>query len=527
MVRRGLVAVCMAAAIGVVAGGCGESGSSGGSSGATIRQDTQQTDQIRAGGSLTVGAAVPISQLNPAVKTFAWEGVLFSLLWNGLTRWTEDGRLAPDLATEWTPSEDQRTWTFRLRDGVRFHDGTPLTARKVADSFTYYLDERTVTQERVRIQDIETVTATDDLTVEFRLARPNAVLPEAIPDVRVIDVDKLGAINRAPNGTGPFRVAEFVPDDHLTLARNADYFGDRAPLDEIELVKAVDATAGATALRSGDLQVLYDLPIGDAQQVDSDPNVALVLNEPYSWAQTWKIDTTTPPFDRLAARQALSYATDRRQILAKAYRGIGQIAPTNNLIPPDSASYARSGLTEYPYDLDMAKRLFAEAGVKEGDSITWWGPAGIQPEKTIAAQILQASLAEIGIKLKIENREVSAWTTKFIPVGQRFPGFIAPTGSAAPLEPAFMLSAVRRGRCECNWDAPQFEQDYDVAIGTGDAAARDAAWGRVQAIVSREVPVLIPLLTTMVSATRENVAGVWSAQGGTQLHIEGAGFTGR
>lgn len=523
MVRRGLIAACVIAAIGVA--GCGESGSGGGSS-ATISRDEQQVDQIRPGGSLTVGAAVPISQLNPAVKTFAWEGVLFSLLWNGLTRWTEDNRLAPDLATEWSASEDQRTWTFRLQEGVRFHDGTPLTAEKVAEAFAYYLDERTVTQERVRIQSIESVRAVDETTVEFTLSTANAVLPEAITDVRVIDVSRLGQINRAPNGTGPFRVAEFVPDDHLTLSRNADYFGEEPPLDEIELVKAVDATAGATALRSGDLQVLYDLPIGDAQQVESDPNVALVLNEPFSWAQTWKIDTTTPPFDDLKARQALSYATDREAILQKAYRGIGQIAPTNNLVPPDSAAYARTGLTEYPYDLDMAKRLFAEAGVREGDSITWWGPAGIQPEKTIAAQILQASLAEIGIRLKIENREVSAWTPKFIPVGQRFPGHIAPTGSAAPLEPAFMLSAVRRGRCECNWDAPQFEADYDAAIGTGDPAERTAAWGEAQAIVSREVPVLIPLLTTMVSATRENVAGAWSAQGGTQLHIEDAGFVG-
>lgn len=522
MVRRGLVAALVAIA---VAGGAGCGGTGG--EGSTIRVSTQRSADIRPGGTLTVGAAHPISQLNPAVSTFAWEQTLYSLLWNGLTRWSQDGTLKPDLATRWEASPDQRTWTFTLRDDVRFHDGSPLTARRVAAAFEYYLDPRTVTQQRVKIQDIARVEAVDETTVRFELARANAVLPQAIADVRVIDVANLPEINRRPNGTGPFRLRAFVPDDHVSLARNDDYFGGRAALQGIELVKAVDATAGATALRAGDLEGLYDLPIGDAKQVDSDPDVSLVLNEPYAWAQTWKLDTSSPPFDDVKARQALSYATDRRAILQKAYRGIGQIAPTNDLVPPDSDAYASSGLTEYPYDLGKARELFAEAGVKEGDSITWWGPAGIQPEKTISAQILQASLAEIGIKLRIENREVSAWTPKFIPPGQRYPGLIAPTGSAAPLEPAFMLSAVRLGRCECNWDEPTFERDFQAALGIGDAARREQAWGEIQGMVSSEVPVLIPLLTTMVSAARSDVAGVWSAQGGTQLHLEDAGFVSR
>src|SRR5690554_3348540 len=99
------------------------------------------------GGSITVAAADGIPQLNPAIRTFAWEEVLFPLLWNGLTKTDESGEIVADLAESWEATDDQQTWTFTLRDGVTFSNGTALTAEAVVSSFEYYLHPDTATQE--------------------------------------------------------------------------------------------------------------------------------------------------------------------------------------------------------------------------------------------------------------------------------------------------------------------------------------------------------------------------------------------
>jgi len=111
------------------------------------------------GGSITVAAAQGIPQLNPAIRTFAWEEVLFPLLWNGLTKTDEKGNVVGDLAEKWEASADQKTWTFTLRDGVTFSNGDPFTAEDAVKAFRYYLDEGTATQEKNKISMITDVTA--------------------------------------------------------------------------------------------------------------------------------------------------------------------------------------------------------------------------------------------------------------------------------------------------------------------------------------------------------------------------------
>jgi len=513
------------AALGVLAGavaGCGSSGGSGGGGGngpaLTSNAPTQQV-AAQQGGSLTVGANVAITQLNPAVSTFAWEGVLYPLLWSGLTKWTKDGGIGPDLATSWTASTHQKTWTFKLHDGVKFADGTPLDAAAVVKAVDYYLDPKTTTSQRVKLNPIKSVTAQGTDTVVFTLSTPNAVFPSALPDVRIIDVSKLSSINKTPNGSGPFVVKDFVPDDHLTLARNPTYFGPKAPLDTIKLVLAADPTAAASALQAGDLDVVYDFPVSSAKQLQTAPGVQLVLDKHYTAFQSWKIDTTSPPFNNVKARQALAYATDRNAMLNTAYRGFGTVSPANNPLVVGAPGYPSAGLPAYTYDVAKAKKLFAEAGVK---SLTWWGPAGIQPEKQTEAELLQASLQKAGVKLKIKDTETSTWTAKFLPVGKKFPGLIVPTQSVGTVEPAYSISYLQDGRCECNWKDADFEKSYTDAIGTADPTARNAAWAKSQQILNQQVPIIIPFSTSIITAASDKVTGVWAALGGGELQLEGA-----
>ncbi|HEY4279987.1 MAG TPA: ABC transporter substrate-binding protein [Conexibacter sp.] len=503
-------------------GGAGESPSSsadagGGSS--TAVQTTSGSGPASTGGTLTVGAASGIPQLNPVLKGTAWEEALFPLMWDGLAKFTPSGDVVPDLATRWTASRDNRTWTFQLRDDVRFSNGKQLTARDVVDTLDYYQDPDTATQLKTALAPITSVRATGPDTVVFRLSSPNVLLPEVLVPVKVVDVDSLRTIDRDPAVTGPFTVSDFVPGDSLTLRRNPDYFGDPAKLDEIRLVKAADATSAVTSLRSGDLDALWSVPSSDIPQLEKDSALSIVEPDVTGQYVSWEMDLTSPPFDDIRARQALAYATDRDAIFKAAYYDQGVVSPTNTPLADNSPWFAQ-GMSDYSYDLDKARTLFAAAGVR---SLTWWGVAGQYPEWNTSGQILQESLKKIGVDLRIQNTELSSWPAKFYPAGRRFPGLIVPNFQSFVSDPYFQFGFLLRGRCECNWDSQQFSDVFDQAVATPDRTARKALWDRAQRMINEQVPIIVPVQSAVATATQKDVVGVW-VEGGGLPHFESAGF---
>jgi peptide/nickel transport system substrate-binding protein len=475
----------------------------------------------KTGGTLTIGAASGIPQLNPVIKGTAWEEALYPLLWDGLTKIDQDGKTAPDLATEWKASADSRTWTFTLRPGVKFSNGTPVTPALVVKNFKYYQDPDTATQQKTALAPITSVKASGADKVVFKLKSPNVLLPEVLVPVKMVDTDALKTIDKDPAVTGPFTVKEFVPDDHVTLARNPDYFGDKAPLDEIKMVKASDATAAVTSLRSGDLDALWSVPSSDVPQLAKEPELAVIGPKVTGQYVSWEVDMTSPPFDDVRARQALAYAMDREAILKAAYYGQGQVSKTNTPLADNSPWYG-GDLTDYSLDLDKAKQLFAAAGVK---SLTWWGVAGQYPEWNTSAQILQASLKKIGVTLKIKNNELSSWPAKFYPAGKKFPGLVIPNFQSFATDPSFQLGFLRKGRCECNWNDPAFEATYEKALGTADEAARKAVWNTAQEQINKAVPIFVPVQSAVDTAAKKTVVGLWVEGSGTP-HLESAGFAG-
>lgn len=510
------------AALALVVAGCGSDSSGTSDGGDSASSGGGTTAQLARGGTLTVAHTDGIPQLNPVIRTFAWEEVLFPLMWNALSKADENGRVVPDLARSWSASADQKTWTFDLRTDVRFSNGRPLTADSVVKAFEYYLDPRTTTQEAGKLASVTSVRAEGDAKVVVKLRTANATFPQAIVWVKIIDVDNVGGIDKRPVVTGPYMVKDFVPSDQVTLVPNPEYSGEKPSLDEIRIVKATDMTSALSALRSGDLDVIWQTNPADVSSLQGDPDLKTIEPKVPSKYVDWEFDTTAPPFDDVKARQAVAYAVDREAVLESAYYGLGDVAPTNNPLSTNNPFYGGE-LTDYSYDLDRARELFAQAGIRAGDTITWWGTAGSNAEWTTAAEIVQASLKEIGINLKIENREVSTWADKFYPAGKRFPNYLVPNLASFPPSPADAFGFYRKGRCECNWDNQEFESAYEAAVAEPDETAAKAKWATVQEIVNREVPLIIPLQVKVVSSLRSNVDGVWM-EGGGQLHLEQAGF---
>jgi peptide/nickel transport system substrate-binding protein len=237
-------------------------------------------------------------------------------------------------------------------------------------------------------------------------------------------------------------------------------------------------------------------------------------------AVDWEVDLTSPPFNNPLARQALAYATNRAAILETAYYQQGVISSTNSILADANPAKAQ-GLQKYPYDLEKAKDLFAQAGVTSGSKLTWWAVAGQYPEWQTVGQILQASLKEIGIDLEIKNSEIAAWADKFYPAGKKFPGLIVPNALNASPQPAFSLNFLLSGRCECNWNSAAYDAAFATAVGAVDVAQRNQAWAAAQRLENQQVPLMIPIIRSPAAGVSRTVSGVW-LEGGGQLHLEDA-----
>lgn len=467
---------------------------------------------------LVVGSTQGIPQLNPIIRTFAFEETLFPLLWASLTTYKPNGTVGPELAKSWKSNKEATEWTFTLVKGAKFSDGSALDAKAVKAVFDYAIDEKTVTQERSKIAPVTSVKATGD-KVTFSLSTPNALFPEAIAWIKMIKVSEVANFNKKPTSSGPYMVSAFSPNDSLTMVANPNYFGKKPSVKTIKFVKAADPTAAVTSLRSGDIDVMYELPLADAAPLQKDKKLQLIKAKVSSIAVTWEYDLTSAPFNNIKARQAIAYATDRAKILKSAYYGFGSVTSYNTIVPDNSPwnCGASGGLTKYTFDLQKAKALFAEAGIT---SFTWWGVSGALPEFDAMGQVLQADLKTIGIDMKIENNEVGKWADKFYPAGKTYPGLLLPNYQSVPGEPAFSMNFLLSGRAESNWNSKAFDNQYTKAIGTLDPKQRKAEWCKAMKMENQELPLITPFVFSVLHASRSNVKGAW-VEGGGQLHLEG------
>jgi peptide/nickel transport system substrate-binding protein len=502
--RIGATGVAVASLLGIGFGSIGTAG---------------QASASGAGGTLNVGFTAGIPQLNPALVTFSVEETLFPLLWDGLTQWNSNGKIAPDLATTWSSSDDNEKWTFNLRSGVTFSNGVAVTSADVVNSFNYYLNPSTPFQDNTGLSVIKSVTASGSNSVVIQLSSPNASLPDAVTPVKVIDLAALSTIDTDPIGTGPYIVQSFVPNSNLTLVRNPDYWGSPASVSQINFNTEPDATAGYTALTAGTLQVMGQVPDSELTGAKANPSLKVVAPANPGSYLTWETDTAAGPFKNVKARQALAYAINAKAVLSEAYFGAGKVSTEADPLSTTNPYYDKH-LTKYTYNLKKAKALFTAAGIHKGATFTWWTTSAY-PEWTTAGEILQASLAQIGIKLKIVSNDVSTWAAKFYPAGKSYPGLIIPNFQSVSGDPVFAMTFYAPKRCECNFNSATIAAAYKAAVGSTSTTLQAKNWDKIQQVLNEEVPTETPLQISTDSIASSSVTGIWE-ESGNQLHLEHA-----
>jgi peptide/nickel transport system substrate-binding protein len=366
------------------------------------------------GGALKVAHFANPSQLDPIRSVAGFDKHVSLAIFDPLVGMDKSLKLQPALAESWD-SPDLTNWTFKLRKGVKFHDGTDFNAQAVKFHIERMKDPATKSSLAGQVAIIDHVEVVDDYTAKMVTKSPYANLPALMAD-RHGYINSPAAIQTAGAdygvtsavGTGPFKFVEWRQNDKITLEKNTSYWDPARPkVDRIDMAIIPDDNVRLANVKTGQLDAVYSLAFKDIQPLRSDKSLQLIEAPGIA---TWNvfIHAQNPPFNNLALRQAWAYTIDREAILQAAAFGSGAVS--NTVFAPGFGDYYLKDLKPLPRDLDMAKKKLAEGGQPNGFEFEFIA-ISVGPFQTIA-QILQAQAAEVGIKANINVMDDAAWSVR-------------------------------------------------------------------------------------------------------------------
>ncbi|MBM4420903.1 MAG: hypothetical protein FJ034_04850, partial [Chloroflexi bacterium] len=363
----------------------------------------------RRGGTLTYAASADITSLDPPNSGDVTSGAALFLVYDSLVGATPDLQLIPKLATSW--QADGTAWTFELRRGVRFHDGTPFNAAAVKAHFDRLLGPENTLRAGVWRAVLERVDVVSEFTNRFITKFPFADMPTMLSLRSAVQIESPDAFKkfgkdlaRNPVGTGPFKFSEWIKDERFVAVRNDDYWGGAPYLDKVIIRPVPDAQARLIALESGDVQLAIRMSPENVGRLDANERLK---KEAKTTTRTMFIgmNVRKKPFSDPRVRQALNYAVDKRSIVANIYGGLAEALGTH--VPPGVAGY--SAVAPFPYDPAKAKQLLAEAGYPNGFSTTLVGTKGAYPKDFELDQAIQLQLKAVGVDVKLEIFELAKY----------------------------------------------------------------------------------------------------------------------
>jgi peptide/nickel transport system substrate-binding protein len=340
---------------------------------------------------------------NPAA---AISEILYGNVYEGLVEFAADGTVLPKLAASWDVLDDGLTYVFHLNAGARFHDGSSFDAASAKFSLERMVAANSVNPQRSRFAAIRLIEIVDPLTLKLMLSRRSGGLLQSLAFGSAVMVSPQSAAGNAlhPIGTGPFRFSQWRRGDSITLTRNVDYWGAPAQLGQATFKFITDPTAAYAALMAGDIDAFANYPAPESfSQFAADPRFA-VFSGTTEMETVLALNERVTPLNNVLVRRAISHALDRNAIIDGAMFGFG--TPIGSHFPPLNPAYVDlTGL--YPHDLAKARELLAEAGYANGFAMTLKLPPPSYARRS--GEIIAAELAEIGIRVRIENLEWAQW----------------------------------------------------------------------------------------------------------------------
>jgi len=371
------------------------------------------------GGTLIAAFSADPAGFDPVRGPSGMSHVVIEQVYSTLVLLDHDAKPYPGLAESWTTSEDGLTWTFKLRDGVTFHNGDPVTAEDVKFSFDRLRAPDSGYSYGSQVETITEVSADDPLTVTFTLSKPTGpfLIYMAFPGSSIVPKKAVEAghdLNAHPIGSGPFKFVSYEPRTAIKFERNEAYYESGKPyFDAMEYRIIADVTALSNALKSGVVNFSNEIPPKDWASISADPNLTGVALEGSRF--NWLLPNhEKPPLDNPKVRQAVAQAINREALVRGAF--FGQATPIlGGVIPEWNWGYSGLDYFKPQGDPEKARELLAEAGYPDGFE-TSMTIASSFPAQMAMAPIIQANLASAGIKARIGTMEIprfwdEVWST--------------------------------------------------------------------------------------------------------------------
>ncbi len=466
---------------------------------------------------LSIGLAAEVTSLDPHYHNLTPNNNIADHIFDPLVRKDAKQKLIPGLATEWK-AIDPLTWEFKLRKGVKFHDGTDFTA----DDVVFTLDRlpkvpNSPSSFATYSKQIKEVVVVDPHTVRFKTASPYPLMPTDMSTFGIVSKKHAtGATTddfntgKAAIGTGPYKVVRYAKGDRVELARNDAWWGGKTPWDKVTFKMLTNGAARVAALLSGDVQAIENVPTADVAKLKTNPNVTMsrVIGHRIIYLHMDSDREKTPfVFDKqgkpLAAnplrdarvRKAMSKAINRKAIVDRIMEG--EAVPSGQLMPEGFFGYTTK-LKPEPYDPEGAKKLLAEAGYPNGFQITLHATNNRYVNDAQIAQAVAQMLARIGIDTKVDAMPSSV----FFPRGSKLEfsflqaGWGSDTGEASsPLKALLATFNTQKGMGNANrgrFSNTKVDALLEDALETVDDVKREAYLQRATEIAISEVGI-IPL----------------------------------
>lgn len=378
-----------------------------------------------ANSQIVVGQVAEPKSMDPGADTAVNDFRILVNLYDGLVGYGPSSLdIVPALATKWTVSADSKAYTFTLRTGVTFQDGTPFNAASVKYTFDRMLvsgapgsDTGPFPLAQQFFGSVKDVTAIDDHTVRFTLDNPDAAFLSnlAYPTGFIVSpsaVAKYGKdFGQHPVGTGAFAFESWAPNQSVVVKANPQYWNGAPKVQHVVFRPLPDATSRTAALQSGGADVILEVPADNLAQLKSDSKYVVVNRSgPHLWFLI--LNAKEGPFKDVRVRQAANYAIDKQSIITDILQGTASVA--KGPIPPAFGAASDASLTGYSYDPEKAKQLLAAAGYANGADLTFYttdsGSGMLEPQSM--GEAIQAQLAKVGFRVHIQTFEWNTYLSK-------------------------------------------------------------------------------------------------------------------
>ncbi len=488
--------------------------------------------------TMRVGWAGSPDTLNPGAAVLAESYTLFGLVFDTMYQLQLDGSFKLSLGESVNVSDDGLVYTYKIRDGVKFHDGQPLTAEDVKFSYDLYHNTEGYPWMGDYTSYFESVEATSNNEVVITLTDPIPNIDSQLVFLYVLpkhiweNEDAVEFENTAMIGSGPFKMVEYKQNEFAHLAKNPDYFGDVPKIDEVIFQTFENQDALVQAIKTGQVDMITEMPNTAVATLKDDPNVAVVTGAPFSPGVTdIIIDQVTPencpPDDGVCTghpalldrnvRLALAHATDKKKIIDVVLLGLG--TPGTGLLPDGLGLWYNTDIKDYEYDVAKANQILDDAGYKDADgdgtrdmpdgsqSLTFrinWPSDSIDSPRL--AELLSEMWGQVGVKLEAQAMDPDALTAVCCPA---FDFDIILWGWGSDPDPNLLLSVmttdeISTGSSETGYSNPDYDALYLQQSTELDLNKRKELVWQMQQIMHDDVIYIIPYYAQSVQAYRKD-----------------------